>query len=150
MTEDTWARLREICRDMPEVVEATTVHHPSFKVRRNTFLIYAESNSDAEPDAAWIKSRHGEQEALVSSDPRRFFAPPYLGPKGWVAARLDAECDWDEIAEIVWDGWRLAAPKRLVRELDAEKELPLSAQRPWRTESSLCDVEMTPDESQPF
>ena len=42
------------------------------------------------------------------------------GPKGWVAAWLEAEVspDWDEIDEIITESYRLIAPKRLVKQLD--------------------------------
>jgi hypothetical protein len=53
------------------------------------------------------------QQELVASDPERFFVPPYLGPKGWVRVWLDAGVGWDDRAELVTDGYRLAAPKRL-------------------------------------
>lgn len=107
-----------MCAGLPESAESTTVHHPSFKIRGKTFAIYAES--DGVP-AAWIKSTHGEQQELIRSDPERFFAPPYLGPRGWVAVRLDGTCDWGEVAEVVADGWKLAAPKRLARQFDEQQ-----------------------------
>ena len=58
------------------------------------------------------------QEALVGSDPERFFVPQYTGPKGWVGAWLDVDPDWDEIAELIEESYRLVAPKRLVAQLD--------------------------------
>lgn len=54
----------------------------------------------------------------MATDPERFFIPPYVGPKGWVGVRLDRAVDWTEVAELVTDGYRLLAPKRLVRLLD--------------------------------
>jgi predicted DNA-binding protein (MmcQ/YjbR family) len=50
----------------------------------------------------------------VASDPERFYLPSYVGPKGWVSLRLDfGSVDWDEVAELVLDSYRLVAPKRL-------------------------------------
>jgi hypothetical protein len=44
----------------------------------------------------------------------RFYKPAYLGPRGWVAVRLDLDdVDWDEVAELALDAYRLTAPKRL-------------------------------------
>jgi hypothetical protein len=108
-------RLREVCRALPEAIEGISVHHPSFKVRGRTFVMFADG--DGTP-ALWIKSTAGEQTELVASDPERFFVPPYLGPRGWVGMRLDRDVDWGEAAELVADGYRRAAPKRLVRQLD--------------------------------
>lgn len=50
----------------------------------------------------------------VTSDPRRFFIPPYIGPKGWFGLDLEAsDIDWDEIRALVVQSYRLVAPKRL-------------------------------------
>lgn len=111
---DPLSRLRGLCLKLPEVAEGTTVHLPSFKVRTKTFVIYA----DGDPPSAWIKARREDQRELIASDPERFFAPPYLGPSGWVAAHLDDGCDWDELGELAVDAFRLVAPKRLIRQLD--------------------------------
>jgi hypothetical protein len=59
------------------------------------------------------------QQALVASDPERFFVPPYVGHRGWLGVYLDVPVDWDEIAGIVEDAYRMVAPKRLLAELDA-------------------------------
>lgn len=116
MNEDPLDQLRALCGALPEVTEGTTVHHPSFKVRDKTFAIYA----DHEGPAVWIKSTAENQLELLSSAPDRFFKPPYLGPKGWVATHLGPGTNWTEVAELLTDGYRLAAPKRLLRQLDGE------------------------------
>ncbi|MGI8439223.1 MAG: MmcQ/YjbR family DNA-binding protein [Thermoleophilaceae bacterium] len=62
------------------------------------------------------KAPPGENAVLVESDPARFFMPSYVGPRGWIGLRLDTEAvDWDEVAELVLDGYRLVAPKWLTR-----------------------------------
>lgn len=60
-----------------------------------------------------------ENMLLVRSDPRRFFIPPYIGPKGWFGLDLEASAiDWDEIRELVIQSYRLVAPKRLAALVD--------------------------------
>jgi hypothetical protein len=54
---------------------------------------------------------------LVQSNPARFFVPPYVGQHGWVGVRLDGPLDWDEIADLVTDSYRMTAPKRLREQL---------------------------------
>jgi predicted DNA-binding protein (MmcQ/YjbR family) len=66
----------------------------------------------------WVKATPESQRELRAADPRRFFVPPYLGPRGWVGVWLDGDVDWAEVGELVTDGYRLAAPKRLARLLD--------------------------------
>jgi hypothetical protein len=57
--------------------------------------------------------------SLFSPAPERYFVPPYVGHRGWLGVRLDVPADWDEIAELVEEAYRMVAPKRLVAELDA-------------------------------
>ena len=49
--------------------------------------------------------------------PEVFFVPPYVGPKGWIGARV-SKADRQEIIELVTEGWRMTAPKRLLRSFD--------------------------------
>ncbi|MEO3784836.1 MmcQ/YjbR family DNA-binding protein [Actinocorallia sp. B10E7] len=109
------ARLREICLSFPEATEKPFGGHtaPSFRVRDKLFAITREDGT-----ALTFKAAPGVQQALVSSDSDRFFVPPYVGSKGWVGVRLDASQDWDELAELLEDSYRLIAPRRLSALLD--------------------------------
>ena len=66
----------------------------------------------------WCSAPPGDQQALVASDPDRFFVPPYVGHRGWLGVYLDVPVDWDQIADIVTDAYRAVAPKRLSARLD--------------------------------
>ena len=59
------------------------------------------------------------QEHLAATEPDRFFRPPYVGHRGWLGVRLDVDVDWDEIAAICEDAYRVVAPKKLIAVLDA-------------------------------
>ncbi|WP_285494018.1 MmcQ/YjbR family DNA-binding protein [Actinomadura sp. NBRC 104425] len=107
---DAAARLREICLSLPEAVEKPFGGHtaPAYRVRDKMFVMTTEDGL-----SMVFKGAPGVQEALVAQAPERFFVPAYVGRKGWVGARLDVEQDWDEIAELVEDSYRMIAPKRL-------------------------------------
>lgn len=62
-----------------------------------------------------IAAEYGQGSA---ADPERFFVPPYVGHRGWLGIRLDVPGDWDEIAHLVADAYRIVAPKRLLAESD--------------------------------
>ena len=56
----------------------------------------------------------GDNKALVTAQPDRFYLPAYMAHSGWVALRLDVGAvDWEEVAELVACSYRLVAPKRL-------------------------------------
>jgi predicted DNA-binding protein (MmcQ/YjbR family) len=117
VAEDIMRPLRAICLRFPEAVEAVTFGSPTFKVRAKHFAMV---HQPGDRIAVWCKAPPGVQEAYVRSEPERYYVPPYVGPKGWVAAWIDAAAhpDWDEIAAIVEESYRLVAPKRLVARMD--------------------------------
>ncbi|HET6383189.1 MAG TPA: MmcQ/YjbR family DNA-binding protein [Armatimonadota bacterium] len=108
--ESAIERLREICLALPDAVEKPFGGHtaPCFRVRDKLFVMVGE-----EQKTVTFKAGQGVQQALVESEPDRFFIPAYVGHKGWVGARLDVDHDWEEIAELVEESYRLIAPRSL-------------------------------------
>ena len=119
MRDEALPRLREICLALPEATEQVFGGHttPTFRVRDKIFAMFAEDERDDGRIALWCKAPPGAQGVLVGAEPDRFFSPPYVGPKGWIGVRLDRPTDWDEIAALVVDSYRMTAPKRLVARL---------------------------------
>jgi predicted DNA-binding protein (MmcQ/YjbR family) len=103
-------RLRAVCLALPEAEERETWGAPTYRVRDK---IFAMERSDDGRVSLWCKAPPGSQEVLVGADPARFFAPPYVGPKGWVGVRLDDGPDWGEVEMLVGRSYRLVAPRRL-------------------------------------
>jgi hypothetical protein len=59
------------------------------------------------------------QGSLITSEPERYFRPPYVGHRGWVGVWVDVDdIDWARVEGIIEDAWRQVAPKRLVAALD--------------------------------
>lgn len=110
MAKDPAERLRTICLALPEAEERETWESPTFRVREKIFAM--QQQGDGRP-SVWCKAPPGSQMVLVGADPARFFAPPYLGPRGWVAMRLDRRPDWAEVAALVRRSYRLVAPRTL-------------------------------------
>jgi hypothetical protein len=112
-------RLREFCLALPEAVEDPDgVGNPSFKVAGKIFTMHVVDHHGDGKTALWCKAPEGGQLGLTSSDPDRYFVPPYVGRYGWVGVRLDRPIDWTEVKGLVEDSYRLTAPKRLTRTLD--------------------------------
>jgi hypothetical protein len=121
MTEDPLERLRQICLALPETTERLSHGEPTWFVRdKKTFVMYADHHHDNRL-GFWCAAPSGMQETLVDAAPDRFFRPPYVGHRGWLGVWLDVPVDWEEIAEIVNDAYRMVAPKRLVADLDTRR-----------------------------
>ncbi|MBA3430601.1 MAG: MmcQ/YjbR family DNA-binding protein [Actinobacteria bacterium] len=113
MQDKARAKLVEICRSWPEVTSDGD-QHLRFAVRNKTFAYYLDDHHGDGLIALCCKAAPGEQEALLASNPERFYIPSYLGSRGWISLRLDLDdVDWDEVAEIALEAYRLTAPKRL-------------------------------------
>ena len=111
-------RLRKLCLALPEAHEVIAWGEPTFRVKNKLFAMYADAGNHhgAGRPAVWIKADAGNQSIMIRAAPDRFFVPPYVGPSGWVGVWLDEQPDWDELAGLLSDAWRLAAPKRLLRQ----------------------------------
>lgn len=107
-------RLRSLCLALPEAHEVEAWGEPTFRVRNKIFAMYAasENHHGAGRPSVWCKSTHLIQDMLVHEDPARYFAPPYVGPKGWLGIRLDRRPNWKTIRELLDDAYLLTAPKK--------------------------------------
>ncbi|MBM4187908.1 MAG: MmcQ/YjbR family DNA-binding protein [Gemmatimonadetes bacterium] len=111
------AKLRKICLGLPEAHEVIAWGAPTFRVRNKLFAMFASGGTHHGPDghAVWCKATLDNQALMIEAQPSRYFKPPYVGVSGWVGVRLDQHTDWTELTEILRDGYRSIAPKRLLR-----------------------------------
>ncbi|MFL6261802.1 MAG: MmcQ/YjbR family DNA-binding protein [Thermoanaerobaculia bacterium] len=119
-TDTPLENLRRLCLALPEVTERLSHGEPTWFVQgKKTFVMFANHHHD-DRLAFWCAAPDGAQEMLVASDPEQFFRPPYVGHRGWLGVYLDVPADWDQIADLVADAYRVVAPKRLAAVLDAK------------------------------
>ncbi|HEY8200749.1 MAG TPA: MmcQ/YjbR family DNA-binding protein [Actinomycetota bacterium] len=59
----------------PEAAEVEAWGDPTYRVRNRIFAMEKGHGTEV-----WCKASPGAQEALVGSDPERYFVPPYVGP----------------------------------------------------------------------
>lgn len=117
-TNDLIQTLHEICLAYPgtEEVWEGSVGAPVWKASGKIYVM--QHGMDGKP-SVWIKAPKGVQEALVASDPARWFRPPYVGHNGWVGTWLNEDIAWPEVEDLIDDAWRMTAKKGLIQELDA-------------------------------
>jgi hypothetical protein len=97
------ARLRAICLALPESTEKFAWGEPTWRVRGRLFAQLDDHHHGADRLAVWLPAALGVQELLVTSDPDRFFVPPYVGPRGWVGVRIDGRPNWRLVTTLVRD-----------------------------------------------
>ncbi|MGH9719816.1 MAG: MmcQ/YjbR family DNA-binding protein [Bryobacteraceae bacterium] len=114
-------RLTKICLALPEAAREIHGSHASFLVRKKVFAYFLNDHHGDGIVAVSCKVLKGDNTALIAADPKRFYMPAYIGPRGWVALRLDVgEIDWEEVEELVTGSYRLTAPKNLGRSRQAD------------------------------
>ena len=106
-------RLRAICLALPEATEKIAWGEPTWRVRGKLFAQLDDHHHSADHLAVWLPAPFGEQEAMIFTDPARFFRPPYVGPRGWVGVRIDRRPNWRQVATLVEQAYRQVAPPRL-------------------------------------
>ncbi len=109
------AATRDVCLSFPDAVEKETWGHPTFRVGDKIFATLGASDEGV--CSMTMKAPPGEQEMLLATG-HPFFYPAYVGVRGWIGVYVDAATDWEEIAELVDDSYRLTAGKHQVARLD--------------------------------
>lgn len=83
---------------------------PTFFAGKKVYVMFANNHHDDGHIAIWIPAEPGEQEALIHTDPKKYYRPPYVGVKGWVGVELEQVGD-EELAIHILSAWRKIASK---------------------------------------
>ncbi|MDQ3946867.1 MAG: MmcQ/YjbR family DNA-binding protein [Actinomycetota bacterium] len=103
--------VRRIALSLPEVTEKPWFNTPGFRVKDKSFL---RIRSEAEGSLVVFVSDPIEKEALLASDPDKFFTTSHYNGYPVVLVKLPA-VDVDELTELITDSWRVKAPKRVLK-----------------------------------
>ena len=109
--------VRRIALSLPGAYEQDSYGgRPSWRTKARMFTWIRD-----EPEAlvVWVESAD-EKDALVASDPDKFFTTPHYDGQAIVLVRLD-EVDAGDATELITESWRLRAPRPLVRAWDATR-----------------------------
>ena len=105
--------VREVCLSFPEAEEVVSHGFPNFRVRGKTFATYVINHHGDGRVALWLNSPSGSQDHYAKSEPRHFFVPPYVGPRGWLGVHLDKGLSWQRVAALVRQAYEKVAPRAL-------------------------------------
>jgi hypothetical protein len=108
----TFDTAREIARALPGVEEGTCYGTPAFRVR-GKFL----SRLKEDGETLVVKIDFDTRDILLQAAPETFFITDHYAGYPAILVRL-ANVDRDDLAKLLEDSWRQAAPKRLIAEYD--------------------------------
>ena len=110
----TLSKLSAICLALPEASCERSGSHATFRVRKKVFAYFLDDHHGDGIVSVCCKTRLGENYDLVRQEPKRFYLPTYIGPRGYVGLRLDrGPVNWAQVREMVTSSYCLAAPKKL-------------------------------------
>ena len=110
--------VRGIALSLPEVWESRSPVGHEFRIRRRIFVYVFSVSTDAAPATMLVvRAAPDEREVLLR------MSHPYFAPRSGrdrLGVVIDASTDWEEMAELITESYRLHAPKMLARTLDQE------------------------------
>lgn len=123
MAKDIGGAVREVCLWFPETTEVISHGSPDFRVRGKTFATYVVNHHGDGRIALWLNSPAGAQELYTREEPKHFFVPPYVGPRGWLGVHLNKGISWKRIAKLVREAYEKVAPPALSATLGKTVEI---------------------------
>ena len=117
-TRDRLVKLAEICLALPAAMREDKGDHSSFLVVKKVFAYYLNNHHGDKIISVCCKVLADDNKRLVEVNPRKFYLPAYIGPRGWVGLRLDlGTVDWMEVKELVVGSYSQVAPQKLLKVL---------------------------------
>jgi hypothetical protein len=113
MGYDILEAVRAACLWLPEAEEYLSHGTPNFRVRGKGFATFVVNHHGDGRVALWLAAAPGAQEHYVATDPKHFFVPPYVGPRGWLGVRLDQGVAW-KVTALAMASYRHFALKRML------------------------------------
>jgi hypothetical protein len=114
-------RFRAMCLGLPGVTEKLSHGAPAFFAGKQFLTLWLDGHHGDRFAHLWCAAPPGAQDELVTTEPDRFFRPPYVGGRGWIGMRLDGPIDWDEMAHLCEEAFRVVAPKKSIQALDQSR-----------------------------
>lgn len=119
------AKVGELALALPETHARESHGAPGWRVGTESsgkFFAYVSVRHHGEDAVALLAKTSGPDEmaALIEAEPELYYRPPYYGASGWIALRLDRPgVDWAHVRGWLEKSWRMVAPKRLTKLMDA-------------------------------
>jgi predicted DNA-binding protein (MmcQ/YjbR family) len=111
-------RLTQIALELPGAERKLHGSHAQFLVRKKTFAYFLDNHHGDRIVAVTCKGLPGDNKVLSEKQPRRYYLPADIGPRGWVALRLDiGKIDWNEVRELLLGSYLLITPRKLAEQL---------------------------------
>lgn len=107
--------MRRVALALPATTEKPSYGTPGFRVNDKLF---ARIRPEGDVLVVWCEDL-AEKEALIASEPDKFFTTPHYDGHPTVLVRFEA-VDVEELTELLTEAWRVRAPQKLLTAFDTE------------------------------
>lgn len=105
--------ISKICAAWPRVERVMHGSHAQFLTRKKTFAYFLDNHHGDGKVALAVRALPGDNTRLSAANPDRYYLPAYVGPRGWVALRLDrGKTAWSEVKELLLGSYLMVAPPK--------------------------------------
>jgi hypothetical protein len=111
----TWKTVQGLAKKLPGAEESTHYGTPAFKVKGRMFVRLKENGTQVV-----VHMPIAERVLLVEFKPKVFVVTPHYEKHPYVLVELE-HVERGELADLLEDSWRIAAPKRLLAAHDAKR-----------------------------
>src|ERR1700720_3419670 len=112
--DEQLVRFTKICLGFPRAEREMMGSHAGFKVKKKSFAYFLNDHHGDGIIGVWCKVLPGDNASLIRGDPKRFYMPAYVGPRGWVGLRLDVgRVNRNEVRELAKGSYQLVSGKAL-------------------------------------
>jgi hypothetical protein len=102
--------VRRIALSLPETTEKPWFNTPGFRVKDKGFL---RIRAEAEGGLVVFVADLGEKDAMLASDPEKFYTTPHYDGHPTILVNLK-KVGVKELRELIVESWRCKAPKRVL------------------------------------
>ncbi len=125
MAKDINQAVREVCLSFPAAEEFVSHGSPNFRAGKKgkIFATYVVNHHGDGRIALWLNAPDGAQAHYTRAEPKHFFVPPYVGPRGWLGVNLDKGVSWKRVAALVREAYEKVAPPQLIQAIGKTIEI---------------------------
>jgi hypothetical protein len=113
VVKDAFTRLSKLCDALPETVVEGGSQISTFRVGKRPYAYFYDNVHRDGMVSVCFRVAPEEMKELIADAPKRYYPVPYMGPRGWVAMRVDVgKVSWKEVARRVTASYESVAPAK--------------------------------------
>jgi hypothetical protein len=104
-------RVTSICTALPGATCERDGRHATYRFGKKAFAYFLDNHHGDGFIAVCVRGDRRAQSRTIAAEPKKYFSPAYIGPRGYLGIRVDARrVDWRDVAERIAAAYRSVVP----------------------------------------